>query len=78
MTLVMHIIDSKVKKRYKMPTMIGEIIIGDFRESFIISLEYWSLEDYKRQWAEGFKRIQTHDESCLVSSVQDPQKSPLD
>jgi CdiI N-terminal domain len=76
MALIMHIIDNKVKRRHKMPTMEGEIIIGDFQETFLISLEYWGIEDYKRQWAEGLDRIKIHEQSCLVSSVQDPTKAP--
>lgn len=30
------------------------------------SYEYWSLEDYKRQWKEGLERIKTKNRSCLV------------
>lgn len=72
-----HVIDNKIKRRYKMPSVIGEIVIGDFSESFIVSLEYWSLDDYKRQWLEGLERIKTHDKSCLIASVQDPKNAPL-
>ncbi|MBA3537475.1 hypothetical protein H0X48_05785 [Candidatus Dependentiae bacterium] len=59
------------------PCARGKITIGDFDERFGIALEYWTLEDYKRQWRDGLERINTHDKSCFVTYVQDPEKSPF-
>lgn len=55
----------------------GEIIIKNFRESFYSSLEYWNIGDYERQWEEGLRRIIINSQSCLVTTVQDPNKYPL-
>ena len=35
-------------------------------------LNYWSLEDYERQWAAGIKRLRTKNRSCLVVSIYNP------
>ncbi|MBA3535847.1 hypothetical protein H0X48_05760 [Candidatus Dependentiae bacterium] len=59
------------------PCARGKITIGDFNERFNIALEYWTLEDYKKQWKEGLERIKIQDKSCLVSYVQDPKKAPF-
>ncbi|HVW99302.1 MAG TPA: hypothetical protein VHA52_02515 [Candidatus Babeliaceae bacterium] len=55
----------------------GEIRINDFHENLIIPLEYWNVEDYENQWVQGLKRIENHDKSCLVASVQDPLDEPF-
>ncbi|MBA3954792.1 hypothetical protein H0X48_05740 [Candidatus Dependentiae bacterium] len=59
------------------PCARGKITIDDFDERFDIALEYWTIEDYKKQWREGLERIKTHDKSCLVTYVQDPKKAPF-
>ena len=54
----------------------GRIYIGDdFYESIFPSLDYWSIEDYERQWQEGVARLKTHDRSCLISCVVNPEHS---
>lgn len=55
----------------------GQITIGTFKEKFVMPLDYWTLNDYKRQWQEGLERIRSHDNSCLVATVQDPNRFPL-
>lgn len=58
-------------KEYK-----GQITIGDFQENFYMSIDNWSVPDYKKQWKEGIERIKTHDSSCLVvnfaGSIENP------
>jgi hypothetical protein len=44
----------------------GIIQIGDFRETFIASLFYWSADDYRTSW---------HSTSCLVTSITEPDNS---
>lgn len=62
---------------WEMPALEGEIIIGNFREFFVSSLlGPWNIDDYKRQWEEGFERIKKHNESCLVASVQQASVNP--
>jgi hypothetical protein len=47
----------------------GSIVIGKFEEIFYFSYEQWTLDDYERQWSEGLKRLEDHDQSCLVINV---------
>ncbi len=77
MILGIKITDNKSKIIDKQPCYLGEIIIKDFWEILEIPVDYWTLDDYKRQWKEGIERLKTHDQSCLVASVQDPTKAPL-
>lgn len=49
----------------------GRITIGDFWETVIVPIEYWTREDYERQWKEGLQRLKTHDTSCLVVTAFD-------
>ena len=55
----------------------GEITLDDFKEKFLMPINYWTLEDYQRQWQEGLERIETQVKSCLVTSVQNPKYAPL-
>lgn len=47
----------------------GQITIGDFKESFIMPLDSWTIEEYKQQWREGLERIKTHNSSCLIATL---------
>ena len=69
------VIDPMVRECYQMPCCIGEIQIGEFKETFEMPLEYWG-EDYEKQWKEGLERLKAHNQSCLVVEVQDPKKAP--
>src|SRR3990167_8914107 len=53
-----------------LPFYTGEITMGDYKETFQMSINSWSLEDYKQQWGEGLARIKMHDKSCLVVYIQ--------
>ena len=56
---------------------LGKIFIGDdFWETIIPALNYWTTDEYEKQWKEGLERIKTHPISCLVASVQHPRKTP--
>ena len=48
----------------------GKIIIGDFEETIYVPVEFWSLADYQKQWAEGLERIKNETKSCLVAAIQ--------
>lgn len=54
----------------------GEIIIGDYAEEFIISLDEWDIEQYKQQWKEGIERIKTHNSSCLIADITTLKTNP--
>ncbi|WP_159037326.1 hypothetical protein [Streptomyces specialis] len=55
----------------------GTIRIGDFSESFLASLSFWSVDDYVRSWREAFEVLSSDDNatSCLVTSITDPEDS---
>lgn len=67
--LKIEVLDKKIRKIKNNPFCIGIITIGDFYEKFFISLNTWSLNEYKKQWREGLERIKTHDSSCLVADI---------
>ena len=75
-SLMIHVLDPNIITSYDMPCCIGEIQIGDFKETFEMPLVYWKIEDYQKQWQEGIERIKTHDQSCLVAELQDPNQEP--
>ena len=55
----------------------GEITMGDYKETFVMPLNSWTIEDYKQQWKEGLERIKTHDRSCLVNLIQNMDANPM-
>ncbi len=53
---------------------IGQIVIGNFKETFHSSLSYWTTENYLEQWMNGALRIiNGYKRSCLVISMYDPK-----
>lgn len=60
----------KEKIIWELRAYLGKIIIGNFTETIYIPVEFWTLEDYKKQWKEGLRRIETEKKSCLVATVQ--------
>lgn len=60
----------------EIPSVTGQIVIGDHIESFIASLTYWGFEAYRRQWKEGIQRILDGEpRSCLITEMYDPLKT---
>lgn len=53
----------------------GMIQIGDYEETLYIPLNWWSLDDYKKQWRDGFDRLTYYDKSCLIVAVNNPNIS---
>lgn len=70
MNLNIEVINSIPQMIYGIPSLEGEITIGNFKESFHMPLDCWAMNDYQRQWREGLERIKTHNQSCLVANVQ--------
>lgn len=53
------------------------IEIGDFSEDFIVSLNYWSVKDYQKQWINALDELITGDEhgrAILIAGMYDPEK----
>jgi hypothetical protein len=55
--------------------LLNNIKINDFQETNSMAVDYWTKEDYQRQWEEGLEKIKIHNVSCLVTSIQNPIKS---
>lgn len=54
----------------------GEIRIGDFRERFEVSFEYWSPSDYERQWREALGTLaEEGGASALITSMTNPRSA---
>jgi hypothetical protein len=52
----------------------GLIQIGDFRERFEVSVEYWAESDYRAHWRRSVRRVADGAErSCLITSMTDPR-----
>jgi contact-dependent growth inhibition (CDI) system CdiI-like immunity protein len=65
MNLNIEFIETKPKKGY----CLGKISVPDqWWQTFRISMEIWTIEDYVKQWTEGLDRIKNHDNSVLVYS----------
>lgn len=69
------VINRKPKRIQGLIACEGEIRIKDFKETFVMPLTAWSLEDYEKQWQEGINRIKAYDVSCLVATVQIAKKA---
>ena len=76
MKLFIKAISNKPEMIDNIPSVWGEITIENFKETFVIPLEYWNIEDYQKQWKEGIERIKKNSKSCFVASIQDPCKAP--
>jgi hypothetical protein len=75
--LAMRIMNYHQRRTKGISHVLGEIVINDFKEQFDIPLDWWSIQDYERQWREGFERLKTHDRSCLIARIKDPSKGPF-
>ncbi len=71
-----EVISKKAETIYRRKYYRGRITVGDFTETFIMSYDNWSIDEYKQQWKEGIERIKTHDSSCLVVCFEGTLKSP--
>jgi hypothetical protein len=56
-------------------TMYGEIVLGNFRERFLSPLTFWDEAHYQNQWNDGLRRIIAGSDSCLITSITDPDRS---
>ncbi len=69
--IFINITSKKPKKIRKSLSYEGRITIGDFWETIIIPIGYWTREDYEKQWKEGLERLKMHNTSCLVVTACD-------
>ena len=55
----------------------GSITISGYKERFLMALNNWTIKEYKKQWREAIKRLETHDISCLIVSAYDLEQDPF-
>lgn len=57
------------------PTVaVGEIRLGQYRESFHAVIGFWSTQDYEASWTAALRRLLAGGvASCLVTSLTDPR-----
>jgi hypothetical protein len=72
-----EVISKKPKKIDGLLSHMGQITIGDYKETFVMPLNSWTLEEYQQQWKEGLERIKNRNTSCLVTTVQNFDSHPL-
>lgn len=52
---------------------VGEIQIGDFKETFGVSMRYWSYVQYLEHWKEALGNLFSGDsKGALISSMDNP------
>lgn len=55
------------------PTTLGQITIGSFQERFIVPLDFWSVNDYRRHWRDSIDfLISAGKDTCLITAMHDP------
>jgi CdiI N-terminal domain len=55
---------------------IGALRLGEHHEYFESALGFWGLDDYKRSWTAGLRRLLAGaSTSCLATSVTDPSNA---
>lgn len=76
MDISIKFIDKKSKGNQGFVARKGQIKISNYTESFEPSFDWWTLDDYERQWKEGIERLKNNAQSCLVATVFDPRIKP--
>ena len=74
--LNINVISSHEEIIWGLRSYIGEIIIDGYKETFEMPVEFWTLEDYKKQWAEGLEKIKIENKSCLVARIEGENGKP--
>ena len=56
----------------------GRITLGDYWESFVSPLDFWTRADYEAQWQQGVElALHSGRPSCLIVSIERPSESEL-
>jgi hypothetical protein len=55
---------------------VGEIRLGEHRESFHAEIGFWTVQDYQDHWRAALRRLLSGAAvSCLVTSLSDPHRA---
>ena len=61
----------------RVPVACGKIVIGEFQETFVASLVFWTRDDYDRHWRKALERlISGADRSALITDYVEPPAHP--
>jgi hypothetical protein len=53
--------------------VVGEIVLGEFRELFLASLSFWTKAQYEAHWREALNRIVNNvSPSAVITTMYDP------
>lgn len=57
-------------------TATGEIVVGEFSETFQADLSYWREGEYEASWRENVERLALgYDRAALITSISDPRSA---
>ncbi|WP_417432008.1 hypothetical protein [Kiloniella sp.] len=63
---------------YDEPCALGTIKIDNFQEDFHAPLTYWSIDDYRKQWAKACQELLSgSDKEALMVTMYDPEYANL-
>lgn len=54
----------------------GEIVIGGFRENFLVDLSFWDFDDYRASWLRSAAHVLEHNYGRFLASVSIPGQAP--
>lgn len=56
---------------------VGRIRIGEFTETFLMDLSFWTVDDYRRSWDGARRKLEEAENStsCIIASITDPAAS---
>lgn len=75
---VIEVVDDQAKVVSGVPVQaMSRIVVNDFEEHFIMSLDYWTVDHYRASWREALRVLVTGESpvSCLITSITDPKNS---
>jgi|GEM_PF-1344240 len=75
MNLIIKVASKKIIEIEKDLSVQGRLIINGDKQNFLMPIDWWSIEEYKKQWQEGLERIKTHDQSCLIARITNPAEN---
>ena len=67
----LSISDEKPKNMYDKLSVTAKCKVDLYEQDVMVPVEYWSADEYKKQWKEGLVRIRTHDVSCIILKLYD-------
>ena len=72
MNLNIKMLDEKPKKKWGLLTVKGEIRINNFQENLYFTLDWWGVDEYRKQWKQAIERLKNYDRTCFVVSIHNP------